>query len=448
MTLNHSEETIEERHLENLREYLDQQQPMDIADIIGQMSDSHEQKRLIALLSVEDAAVVINELADAELIAEILRGLPLVQAQAILNEMPSDDVADFIFALSDDEQTWILGLLEDTSASDVQSLLGYGEDTAGGLMTKEYVVVAEFLTAKNAIEIIRHVAPGAETVYYIYVVDGKNCLVGVLSLRELIVALPQTTVAEIMWGNVISVNVHEDQEDVARLVAKYNFLAVPVVDDEGHLEGIITVDDIIDVIHAEAAEDMYRLAGTNAAEEDDDETLSKFSTAFKSRMPWLLVTIVGGLLSGQVLNIFSDRLSEVVALSFFIPMLIGMGGNVGTQSSTVTVRGIATGSINTKTVLGTICREGSIGIALGLTIGSIVALAAYIWQGSIRLGIVVGIAMLVNMFAAATMGTLVPLLFQKINVDPAVASAPFITTTIDVMGLVIYATLATLLLGL
>lgn len=431
-----------------MKEYLYQQQPADIAEIVQLISDRDEQKKLMKLLEPEDAADVLVLLEDAQLLAELLTEMPKKQARKIIDKLSADDAADMLGELSEQEQADIFTLFDDRYAKEIRELMGYGEDTAGGIMTTDYVVVPEFCTVEQAIRILRNLSPDAEMIYYVYVIDRKNHLVGILSLRELIVAEPMVPVQEIMWRNVISVNVNDDQEEVANVVSKYDFLAVPVVDDEGRLLGIVTVDDVIDVIHEEAAEDIYRMAGTNVAEEEGDAVLSRFSTAFKSRMPWLIVTIIGGLFSGQVLNVFSERLSEVIALSFFIPMLIGMGGNVGTQSSTVTVRGIAMGAVNSKTVMKTILKEGAIGIALGVTIGIIVAGAAYIWQGSFRLGVVVGIAMLVNMFAAATMGTLVPICLKKVNIDPAVASAPFITTTIDIMGLIIYAALATLLLGL
>lgn len=440
---------INQEDVKALKEYLSQQQPADIVEIIELLSEREEQKKILKLLDAEDMAAVLAELNDGELMAETLLDLPKKQAHKITENLSADDAADILSELSQETQEKLFSLFDDHYAEEVRELMGYDDDTAGGIMTTDYVVVPEFITAEQAIRILRSLSPDAEMIYYIYVIDRMNHLVGILSLRQLIIADSQTPIEKIMWRNVISVNVHDDQEEVANVVSKYDFLAVPVVDDEGKLQGIVTVDDVIDVIHEEATEDIYRLAGTNAAESESDEaTLAKFSTAFKSRIPWLIVTIIGGMLSGEVLNVFSVKLNEVIALSFFIPMLIGMGGNVGTQSSTVTVRGIAIGAIHSKTVLSTILREGSIGIALGLVIGTIVAIVAFIWQGSIRLGIVVGSAMLVNMFAAATMGTLVPIFLKKVNIDPAVASAPFITTTIDVMGLVIYATLAGIILGL
>jgi len=438
-----TKELLAARDEEHLKQFLSDIHPADLAEILSHLDEKSEKQYLLAQLGSEQAALVLNEL-DAEVVADLLQDISPTRISEILDEMSFDDAADFLGELSENDKEKFLDLFEDQDAEDVQELMDYREDTAGGIMTTEYVAIPDNISAGKAIEVLREIAPDAETVYYVYVINLKNQLVGVISLRELIIASPDSLVSDIMRKKVISVNVKDDQEDVARLVAKYDFLAVPVVDDKQHLIGIITVDDVIDVIHEEATEDLYRLAGTYAAEED--ETLARFTTALKSRLPWLLITMVGGMLSGQVLKTFSDQLNTVVALAFFIPLLIGMGGNVGTQSSTVTVRGIATGQISTGTVLRTVLRESMVGISLGTVMGTLVAIAAFLWQGSIKIGLVVGLTMLANMFTAATMGTAVPIVLKKIGVDPATASAPFITTTIDIIGLIIYATLATILL--
>ncbi|MFZ5946050.1 MAG: magnesium transporter [Bacillota bacterium] len=432
----------DEKHL---KQFLADIHPADIAEVLSNLDIKEDKQYLLAQLESEPAALVLNEL-DAEEVSDLLQEVSVERVSEILDEMSFDDAADFLGELSDNDKEKFLELFEDQDAEDVQELMEYDEDTAGGIMTTEYVAIPDSITAAKAIEVLRETAPDAETVYYVYVINMKNQLVGVISLRELIIASPEALVQDIMRKKIISVNVKEDQEEVARLVSKYDFLAVPVVDNEQHLIGIITVDDVIDVIHEEATEDLYRLAGTYSAEED--ETLARFTTALKSRFPWLLVTMLGGLMSGQVLKSFSDQLNTVVALAFFIPLLIGMGGNVGTQSSTVTVRGIATGQINTATVMRTVLRESMVGVSLGLVMGLIVAFAAFLWQGNILLGLVVGLTMLANMFTAAAMGTAVPIILKRLGVDPATASAPFITTTIDIVGLIIYATLATILLGL
>jgi magnesium transporter len=431
----------DEKHL---KQFLKDMHHADVAEILSDIGGKKEKQYLLAQLDSDQAALVLNEL-DAEVVADLLQEVPPDRVSEILEEMPFDDAADFLGELSDNEKERFLDLFEVQDAEDVQELMDYREDSAGGIMTTEYVAVPINITASKAIEVLRDIAPDAETVYYVYVINLKNQLVGVISLRELIIANPNALVSDIMRKKVISVNVNEDQEDVARKVAKYDLLAVPVVDDAQHLIGIITVDDVIDVIHEEATEDLYRMAGTYSAEED--ETLSRFTTAFKSRLPWLLITLLGGLLSGQVLKNF-EQLNTVVALAFFIPLLMGMGGNVGTQSSTVTVRGIATGQISSGTVMRTVIRESMIGVSLGAVMGAIIAIAAFAWQKNVLLGVVVGLTMLANMFTAATMGTAVPIILKKAGVDPATASAPFITTIIDIVGLAIYATLATILLGL
>ena len=330
-------------------------------------------------------------------------------------------------------------------ASDVKELLAYPEDTAGRIMTTEYVAILEDITAEKAIQVLRETAPDAETVYYVYVINRKNQLVGVISLRELIVANPETKIADIMQRKVISVHVDTDQEEVARIVSRYDFLAVPVIDHDRSLVGIVTVDDVIDVIHEEVTEDIYRLAGAQQVEEGLPLP-ERLVASVRSRLPWLLVTLMGGVLAGQVLRGLEDELSRMMALAFFVPLLTGMGGNVGTQSSTLTVRGLATGQIEGREALITVLKESLVGMSIGAACGLIVGLVAYLWQGSLALGLVVGLALLGNMTTAAAMGTLVPLFFRQVGIDPAVASAPFISTSIDITGLLIYSFLASALI--
>ncbi|MBZ4653772.1 MAG: magnesium transporter [Peptococcaceae bacterium] len=431
---------------EKAKTFLNDLQPVDIAEIIEEL-ELKEQQWILSLLDSETAALVLNEL-DPELGGELLGHLNEERAGEILEEMSFDDAADLLSELSDQEQNKYLELLESEDQQDVRELMTYREDTAGGLMTTEYVAVREDITAARAIEVLREIAPDAETVYYVYVINLKNQLVGVISLRELIIANPDSLIRDIMRRKVVSVPVDMDQEEVARIVTKYNFLAVPVIDHDNSLLGIITVDDVIDVIHEEAAEDLYRLAGAAGEEEEEEEEFfQRIFASLKARLPWLFITMLGGLVSGRVLSGFSEQIDAVVALAFFIPLLTGMGGNVGTQSSTVTVRGIATGQIKQDQIFTVVLRESLVGAAIGSILGLIVGVIASVWQQKPMLGIVVGLAMLGNMLTAATMGTLVPLIFRRIGIDPAVASAPFISTAIDITGLLIYSTLATLLIA-
>lgn len=434
---------LDQGYKERLRKILEEVHYVDIGEFLR--DEPEYAKSLLTFIESSKAASVLSEMG-AEEAGAYLQTLPRERREKILSKMPVDDAADLLGELEEEDREELLPFFDSEDAEDLRELLEYDEDTAGGLMTTEYVAIPEDITTDRAIRVLRDLSPDAETIYYVYVIDETGKLKGVISLRELIIESPDTVISDMMHKHVISVKAEDDQEDVARAVSRYDLLAVPVVDDNGVLLGIITVDDVIDVINEEATEDMYRMAGTysEAAEEDED----RIPVILKSRLPWLLVTVLGGLLSGTVLQGFSDSLSEMVALSFFIPMLIGIGGNVGTQSSTVTVRGIATGDINTRTVVSTIARESSVGVIMGAVMGLVVAFLAVFWQHDMLLGAVVGLSMMANIFTAATMGTLVPLFFKKVGVDPAVASAPFITTTIDIVGLMIYSGLAALLLTL
>ena len=430
--------TTEEEE-DQLKEYLEEQHPEDIAEYIEELDDRATQAALIKVMEPEDAAEVLFAIDDKELMVDILLELPRNMATAIANEIPSDEAADMLEDMDESERSRILSLFEDEAVDDITDLLTYESDTAGGLMTTEFVVVPVFVNAEKAIEIIRMYAPDAETIYYVYVIDGLNHLVGILSLRELIIAGPETNVGDIMCQNVTSVNVRDDQEEVADIMSRYGLLALPVVDDEEHILGIITVDDIVDVIQDEATEDIYRMAGTTEAELEEGASVV---TAYTSRLPWLLITIFGGICSGTVLNYFELTLQQVAALIIFIPMMTGIAGNVGTQSCTVTVRGLATGNVTTKEALRTILREAFLGFVLGLTVGAIVCFVASFWQHSFQLGLTVGITLILNNIMAALLGTIVPLALERLHIDPAVASAPFITTTLDVLGLFNYSMIA------
>lgn len=436
--------TTEEEE-EELKLYLQEQHPKDIAEYIAELDDREMQAALIKVLEPEDAATVLFEMDDQELLTDVLLELPRALASAIVNEIPNDEAADMLEDMDESDRSRILSLFEEEDADDIADLLTYDSDTAGGLMTTEFVVVPVFVKAEKAIEIIRLYAPDAETIYYVYVIDGLNHLVGILSLRELIIAGPETLIGDIMIQNVTSCNVRDDQEEVADIMTKYDLLALPVVDDEDHILGIITVDDIVDVIQDEASEDIYRMAGTTEAELDEDASVV---TAFLSRLPWLLITICGGFCSGAVLDHFEMTLSQVAALIIFIPMMTGIAGNVGTQSCTVTVRGIAMGNITTKVAVTTILREALLGFALGTTIGSIVCLVSSFWQHSFALGLTVGLTILLNNFMAALLGTVVPLALERFHIDPAVASSAFITTTSDIVGLLNYSVIAIVIFGL
>ena len=430
-----------------LNEYLDDVHPQDIAEIIEELDDKKIQ-RLFEVLPWEIAAKVLDEI-DAETFLLIFKDFQEEQKINIISKMSTDDITDLLLQLPESEKEEIFSLLDQETLEDIKELMIYGEDTAGGIMTTEFVALSKDIDISRAIEYLRENAPEAETIYYTYVIDKWGKLVGVISLRELIIGKPETLIEEIMSSQVIYVNINDDQEEVARIVSKYDLLAVPVVDLQGKLRGIVTVDDVIDVIEEEATEDIYKFAGTSESESDFDEEDGFFERVFssvKARLPWLVITLFGGILSATILGKYEDTLNSYTAVAFFMPLLTGMGGNVGTQSSTLTVRGLATGNVDMKKAFKTIFQEMSIGASVGMICSLMVFVVAMVWMKEIRLGIVVGIAMLANMITAATIGTTVPMIFKKFGVDPAVASAPFISTTLDITGLTIYFTLTTTIL--
>jgi magnesium transporter len=410
--------------------------PGDLHDLIEEL-DLDQKVELLQRLSDTDAALILQEMEDF-IQADILPLLDKEQAKAILKNLASDDAVDLIGELSPEDAEEMLQLIgEEEEPIDFGDLLKYPEDSAGGIMTTEYISLPADIPVEDAISRLREIAPEAETIYYVYVVDEEGHLIGVLSLRDLIASSDGTLLKSIMRRNVISVNAELDQEEVARVVSKYDLLAVPVVDDQERLLGIITVDDVIDVLEQEATEDIYRLAGASEVE-GMELTEAPVSKVVRLRLPWLLISMVGGIISGSVIGVYRNTLEAIVMLAVFIPVIMGMGGNVGTQSSTIFVRGLATGEIDRSEVWPYFFREIRIGLAMGIICGTLISITAYIWQGNPYLGLVVGISMLITITVATLIGTLVPLLLNKVNIDPAITAGPFVTTIKDFTGLIIY----------
>lgn len=429
---------LQDGSTEILANFLSQLHPADIAEILEELSEE-ERTGVLSLLDSELAAPVLEEL-DYEDQSDLLRQLGQQRATAILDEMSDDNIADLLGEVPPQEAREILQVMEKEEAQDVQDLLKYPEDTAGGLMTTEYVALPAEITAEEAIATLRQLAPDAETIYYVYVVDARGVLVGVLSLRDLIVAPPDTPIQQIMHRKVISVEATMDQEEVARVVSKYDFLAVPVVDKEGRLLGIVTVDDVIDVIEEEASEDIYRLAATSP--EEHDFVLSPWERA-KKRLPWLIGLLFGELLAGNVIKNFSGIIEVVTALAFFIPVMTGEAGNAATQSLAVVVRGLATGEIDLKEIWQVVLKEAKVGLLVGLITGIVLAVVAFFWEGSPVIGLLTGVALVLNIFAAAILGGFFPVVIRRLGIDPAVASGPFITTLTDIISMFFYFNLAT-----
>ncbi|MFQ6110516.1 MAG: magnesium transporter [Nitrospinota bacterium] len=387
------------------------------------------------------AADVLAEL-DGEVCRELMEEHETGRLVQILQEMSADDLTDVIASLPQERADEILRLMHDKSSEPVEDLLKYPKDTAGGIMTPEFLALNEDLSVEQAIHEVRR-ASEAEQVFYIYVVDERNHLVGVVSLRDLVTAAPQRVLRDVMAKNVWKVQTTTDQEEVARVVSRYNLLAIPVVDEENKLVGIITVDDVIDVISEETTEDILKMAGTR---EEESLTSSTFRVA-RSRLPWLLVSWVGGVVALQLINVYSLALSKYVYLAAFIPIIMGMGGNVGVQSSTIVVRGIATGRLGSASIGRILLKELKVGLSLGITYGLMLGLVTrFQFREVAWLGLTVGVAICSAMVVAAVVAALLPLIFQRLNIDPAVATGPFVTSFIDILGILIYFNIAAFLI--
>jgi len=444
--------SIQETLEKILRQVKEGRHPSDLVDLIDELNDD-QRKELFELLSDEEAALIIQEMEEFDRVS-LLKLLTRHRASAILKEMAIDDATDLLRELPPEEAKELLALIEE-EADEIRGLLKYPEDTAGGIMTTDFISLPEDIPVEEAIIRLREVAPEAETIYYVYVVDSQSKLSGVLSLRDLIAAQDGTLLKEIMYRNVISVPADMDQEEVARIVARYDLLAVPVVDDDQRLLGIITVDDILDVIEEEATEDIYHLAGTGEVEGLNILDAPAFLLA-RRRLPWLLICLLGGMLSGSVIGVFEETLQSIVILAVFIPVIMDMGGNVGTQSSTIFVRGLATGEISPRDIWKYFFREVKVGLTIGITNGAILGLAALLWKGipafglpeGLMLGLVVGLALFFTITLAAIIGTLVPIIFNYYGIDPAISAGPFVTTIKDVTGLLIYFYTASIFLKL
>lgn len=418
--------------------------PGDLLDLLEEL-EPEQKAELIQKLNDDDSSLIFQEMEDFEQ-AEILRLLSGDQARTILSDMASDDAADLIGELSPEEAQEVMESIGEEEPLDFGDLLKYPEDSAGGIMTTEYISLPADLAAEEAIARLREIAPRAETIYYVFVVDDAGHLIGVLSLRDLIASSDGVLLKDIMRRNVISVNAEIDQEEVARIVSKYDLLAVPVVDEHERLLGIITVDDVIDVMEQEATEDIYRFAGAGEVE-GMELTEASVGKVVGLRLPWLLISMLGGIVSGTVIGAYKETLEAIVVLAVFIPVIMGMGGNVGTQSSTIFVRGLATGEIEPEEVWKYFFREVRVGATMGIICGLLISSAAFIWQGNPYLGLVVGVSMMVTISVATLIGTLVPMLLNMLHIDPAITAGPFVTTIKDFTGLLIYFSVASLFLA-
>ncbi|MCI8541216.1 MAG: magnesium transporter [Erysipelotrichaceae bacterium] len=412
--------------------------PVVILDLIHE--DEEAAPQLLAHLSDEVIAGIVEEADDDEKY-ELLKQFSDVKQSHILEEMSLDEVTDLLGELEDEEQKAILAKLNREDREDVKELLTYGEDTAGGLMTTEFISIRAKNTVRQTLEYLQK-STDAETTYYLYVTDRSQVLKGVVSLRD-IVSIPfDTNMLEITNPNVISVRYDEDQEQVAKTFEKYGFVMMPVVDEENHMLGVITVDDIMDVMQEEMTEDIHRLGQVGKEERID----SKLGESLKSRLPWLVTNLFTAVLAAMVISYFEGTISQVVSLATIMPIVTGMGGNAGTQSLTIVVRGLSLGELSKENALRILRKEIGVGMLSGLVIGILIASGAMLFEGNPVFGLVTGIAMFLNMMLANIAGYFIPVVLEKCHVDPALASGVFVTTVTDVLGFLFFLGLATMAL--
>jgi magnesium transporter len=346
--------------------------------------------------------------------------------------------------LPEEQSKTILEKMRKEESEEVEDLLRYEDDTAGGIMVRDFIALTEDTTAKAAIESLQKEHSEVEMPFYLYVVDNYGKLVGVSSLRQLVLVPPETPLKDLMTTDVFSVQTNMDQEEVAKIVARYDILAVPVVDETHRLVGIVTVDDVIDIFRREATEDILKMAG---AGEEFVETKSIIKST-RIRLPWLFASCVGGIIAFFIITKFEGSLNKIAALAAFIPVIMGMGGNIGTQSSTIVVRGLATGRINTRDLWEVVFKELSIGLILGVVYGVVIGTVAHARYSMEALAVAVCMAVVSSMSVAALVGSLVPMGFARINIDPAIATGPFVTTAVDIISVSFYFIIATTLLGI
>jgi magnesium transporter len=417
----------------------------DLAESIALMGDPKEQAQVLQHLDEALAAEVMDYL-EPSLVEEIIEHLPEEKAADLLQRLPSDDAAQIVAELDEEKAEALLSQMTPAEARDVRELLEYPEQSAGRLMTQRYVRLHPSWTVGYALDYLRHVSAEAETMNVLYIVDERARLVGVCSLRELVTSPPTTTLEKIMTTEIISVKPETDQEDVAQLLSRYDLLAIPVLDDLGRMFGIVTIDDIVDVLVSESTEDLLKLGAVDPSSEPY-LSLTPWETALK-RVRWLVILFFAERLTGSVLRHYETELDKMTALALFIPLLIGTGGNAGSQTTTTITRAIALGEVRLRHFFRVLGRECLTGLLVGLVIGIIGYLNALVWKSPFELALTVAIAQAGIIIWATTVGATLPLLAKRFHVDPAVMSTPFITTFVDATGLILYFLLAKMIMGI
>jgi magnesium transporter len=440
LTIDRVREALDRDDLQDAIRMLDElKRTEDRVEVFDEL-DVEDQAEILPRLDPGDAAEILAEL-DEEDQADIAERVSDTSLSDILDEMEPDDAADVIGDLPEERQERVLSQMEE--ADDVRPLLIHPEDSAGGIMTTSFMMLRPMMTSEDAIQALRSWHPGDEMPYYLFVVDRERHLVGVVSLRMLITASPDTLIGSVMNTDVISVPVGTDQEECARLLKKYGFLALPVVDAESRLAGVITVDDLVDVIEEEATQDAFRLAGVS----DEESVWSPIAVSLRRRVPWLAVNLGTAFLAAWVFGLFESTNAQLAWFAALPSIVAGQGGNAATQRITILVRGMATGDIDIKDAWQVILKEMWIGLLQGVLLAVLVGGGIAVWKASAAAGAVVAAAMIGNMIIAGLAGTSIPFLLKKLKLDPALASAVVVTTFTDCCGFFFTWGLATLALN-
>lgn len=433
-------ELLDSNRSSEVREEINELHPGDISEIINNLPKEH-QLSTFELLNIDNSADVLHELFD-DVRENIINSLQSQKLASILDEMESDEATDIISELEFEIVKEITNKLDKEDLSEIAQLLKYDEETAGGLMQTEVIAVDRDAKRDEIIEIIRNESSEVEKIHYVCVVDKDNKFIGLLEAIRLLLVSKNFKAIDMIEEDIISVNVNEDQEEVANLFRKYDMYILPVIDDDNHLLGRITVDDIIDVIDEEASEDAYKMVGL----ENEDRVFTHPLSSVKKRLPWLTLNLFTALLVSSVVGIFEVTIAKLSFLAVLMPIVAGLGGNSGTQTLTVITRGIALGELTIQNTFKAILKEISVGLINGILIGSTAMLIAYILKGDILLGAVLGISMVCNMFIAGLVGSLIPVIMKTLKIDPALASSVVITMLTDIGGFASFLGLASILL--
>ena len=419
---------------------LDRLHPADVVQVLRALAPPERRAFIDVLIGQERSGLVLAELPRA-LQIDVLSQVSDERVAVLVSRQPPDEAADLLGLLPPERADAVLRQLDEATAANLDRLMTYGRETAGGMMTTHYLALAGTTRVADAIARIRE-KPEAEMVFYLYAVDEHGRLEGVVSLRQLVLARPDHDLHAIMNPRVIRVRTDTSRAEVASLISRYNLLAVPVVDAGDRLVGIVTVDDAIDALTDETTRELYRMAGLNT----EDRVTSPARSSVRRRLPWMIVNLGTALLASWVVGLFESSIAQVVALATFMPIVAGMGGNGATQTLTVVIRGIALGEIGFSSARRAILREVAIGVSIGLVTGSLMAVVAMLWKGNPMLGLVIGLAMIINLIVAGATGATIPLVLKWLGIDPALGSGVIVTTFTDCCGFLSFLGIATLLL--